>query len=101
MTANPIPIRDALAGASADPDDRRAVLREIVDRALGEHADKATITVAELAEVMHISRAGAYEAIRRGDCPSIHLGERRVVVPVPAIAAMLLGAQDGNGKQQT
>ena len=97
MTAEPTPIRDALAGARADPDDRRAVLLECVERALGRFAGRSTITIVELAEIMHISRASAYEAVKRGDVSSIRLGERRRVVGVPTVVAMLLGTQ-ANGE---
>jgi hypothetical protein len=80
-----------LSDARADADALGQVLRESVQRALGRFADRSTITVSEFAEIMHISRASAYETVRRGGCPSIHLGERRVVVPVPGLVAMLLG----------
>jgi excisionase family DNA binding protein len=83
-----------------DPDDRRAVLRECVEAALGRFAGRSTITVDELAEIMHCARSTAYEAVRRGDIPALHLGERRVVVPVPALVALLIGV-DTNGVNAT
>jgi hypothetical protein len=86
-----------LSDTRPDPDDRRAVLREFVERALGRFAGHSTITAVQLAEIMHIGRASAYEAIRRGDVPALHLGERRIVVPVPALAAMLLGVGTNDG----
>jgi hypothetical protein len=92
---------DDISDARPDADDRRHVLRESVQRALGRFADRSTITVTEFAEIMHISRASAYETVRRGACPSIHLGERRVVVPVPGLVAMLLGVQTNGEEDMT
>jgi hypothetical protein len=92
---------EALSGLRPDADDRRAVLLEFVERALGRFAGRSTITVDELAEIMHIGRASAYEAIRRGDCPSIHLGERRIVVPIPAVVAMLIGVETNGATNMT
>jgi excisionase family DNA binding protein len=73
--------------------DRRAVLRELVDDALGEHRGKATLTVEETASVLKVGRSAAYEAVRAGSIPSVRIG-RRVVVPVPALAAVLLGTKN-------
>jgi excisionase family DNA binding protein len=70
--------------------DRRAVLTEIVDRALGPFAHQATMTVSEVGEVLGLGRSSAYEAVRCGVVPSIRVGNR-IVVPVPAIAGLLLG----------
>lgn len=50
---------------------------------------RATITVEEAAEVLGpIGRGTAYEAVRRGEIPSLRLG-RRILVPVPRLLAML------------
>jgi hypothetical protein len=84
--------------SDAQADDRRVVLLEIVDRALGPHAHEATITVAEYArDIAHCSRATGYEAVRRGDVPSMRVAGR-IVIPVPAIAVQLLGVQPNNGE---
>jgi hypothetical protein len=89
---------DSIYDAHADADAVKAVLREQVDRALGSHAHAATITVEEYArDVAHCSRGTAYDAVKRGDVASMRVGGR-IVIPVPAIAAQLLGAQNGNGK---
>jgi excisionase family DNA binding protein len=79
---------DALSGAHAD--DRREVLREIVDQAMGPLARRATATVEEVAALYGIARATAYEGVRAGSIPSLRVG-RRCLVPVPALAAALLG----------
>jgi excisionase family DNA binding protein len=78
---------------SADADERRAVLAVCVESALGTLAGRAAATVDEVAELFGIGRSTAYEAVRRGDIPSLQLGGRRIVVPVPALAALLLGLE--------
>jgi len=49
---------------------------------------RLTLTVEEAAAMLGISRAFAYEAVRRGDIPSIRIG-RRVLVPQAALSRML------------
>ncbi len=46
-----------------------------------------TYTVAEAARVLRISRALAYELVRREELPSIRLG-RRIVIPASALTAL-------------
>lgn len=86
MTVTRLPVPDPRVEA----DDRRAAIDAAVLRALGPFADRPTIDAPELAEVMRWSRSTAFEAIRSGVVPSIRVG-RRVVVPVPALVALLLG----------
>lgn len=50
--------------------------------------DRLTLTVEEAAAVLGISRAFAYEAVRRGDVPAIKIG-RRILVPRAALNRML------------
>jgi excisionase family DNA binding protein len=50
--------------------------------------DRLTLTVEEAAVALGISRASAYEAVRRGDVPSIRIG-RRILVPRRALDQML------------
>jgi hypothetical protein len=88
-------------GAGADTDDRHAVLLAIVDRALGPHAHEATITVEEYArDIAHCSRATGYEAVKRGDVASMRVAGR-IVIPIPAIAVQLLGAQTNGETNMT
>lgn len=49
-----------------------------------------TITVEQAAGVLGISRAAAYNAVRRGDIPSVRVG-RRVLVPKYRLAAFIAG----------
>lgn len=52
------------------------------------------LTVSEAAQLLQISRASAYEAVRQGSIPSIRIG-RTLRVPRAALEAMLTteGAQ--------
>lgn len=51
-------------------------------------AERLTLTVEEAATLLGISRAFAYEAVRRGEIPSIRIG-RRVLVPKAGLQRML------------
>lgn len=55
---------------------------------LDEIRDRATLTVQETAELLGVGRSCAYDAVRRGDIPTVRLG-RRLVVPVPALIRLL------------
>jgi excisionase family DNA binding protein len=57
---------------------------------LGHLDGRATITVAQAAQVLGVGRTAAYEAARRGELPTRRLG-RRLLVPVPALLAWLGG----------
>jgi excisionase family DNA binding protein len=48
----------------------------------------AVLTVEEAARVLRIGRASAYEAVRRGEIPSVHLG-RTIRVPRSGLLLML------------
>ena len=50
--------------------------------------ERLTLTVEEAAAMLGISRAGAYEAVQRGDIPSIRIG-RRILVPKAALQRLL------------
>ena len=57
-------------------------------------ADSPVMTVEEAAVVLRLSRGTAYEAVRRGDIPTIRIG-RRLLVPRARLMAMLEAAGDG------
>lgn len=61
-------------------------------------AEQPTMTVEETGEALGISRSTAYDAVRRGEIPSIRLG-RRLVVPTAAVRNMvqLDGVEMANG----
>jgi excisionase family DNA binding protein len=52
----------------------------------------AVLTVPEAAELLRIGRGAAYEAIRRGDIPSIRIG-RSLRVPRCQIVELLEGGE--------
>ena len=54
-------------------------------------ASSWTVTVVEAAQLMGISRALAYAAVRRGEIPTIRIG-RRLLVPRAQLLAMLEGS---------
>lgn len=49
----------------------------------------AVLTVEEAAAILRIGRSAAYEAVRRGDIPSIRIGGRILRVPRHRLEAML------------
>jgi excisionase family DNA binding protein len=53
---------------------------------------RPTLTVEETARLLGISRGLAFQAVRRGDIPSIRIG-RRILIPVARLQALL----DGDG----
>jgi excisionase family DNA binding protein len=52
--------------------------------------DRLTTTVEEAAALLGIGRNTAYEAVRRGEIPTIKIG-RRLLVPRAALDRMLAG----------
>ena len=61
---------------------------------IDEVRSRPTITAPEVGKLFGLGRDAVYDAIRRGQIPSIRVG-RRVLVPVPALLRML-GAQDAH-----
>jgi excisionase family DNA binding protein len=51
---------------------------------------RATFTVKQSAKFIGVSDKSAYEAVRRGEIPSIRIG-RRILVPRQALEDMLAG----------
>lgn len=54
--------------------------------------DHLTLTVEEAGEQLGISRALAYEAVRRGEIPALRIG-RRILIPKAALNRLLESAQ--------
>lgn len=50
--------------------------------------ERLTLTVEEAGKRLGIGRNGAYDAVRRGEIPTIKLG-RRLLVPIAALDRML------------
>lgn len=51
-------------------------------------ADRLTYSVEEGAELLGISRNSAYEAVRKGEIPTVRLG-RRILIPRSRLEALL------------
>jgi excisionase family DNA binding protein len=51
-------------------------------------SERLTLSVPESAVILGISRALAYELVRRGELPTVRFG-RRIVVPRKALEALL------------
>lgn len=49
---------------------------------------RATCSVKEAAEILGIHSWSAYEAVKRGEIPALHIG-KRILVPVPRLCALL------------
>jgi excisionase family DNA binding protein len=58
--------------------------------AVPESPTRLTWTVEEAAVALGISRAFAYDAVRRGEIPAIRIG-RRILVPRSALKLLLAG----------
>jgi predicted DNA-binding transcriptional regulator AlpA len=58
---------------------------------LDEIRDQAVVDVPTGGAVLGLSRSASYRAAERGYLPTIKLGDRRVVVPVARLLAMLEG----------
>ncbi|KJQ53718.1 helix-turn-helix domain-containing protein [Microbacterium sp. SA39] len=56
--------------------------------ALSDIAGRTTISVEDAGRVFGLSRPAAYAAVHRGEIPVRRFG-RRMVVPVPALMALL------------
>jgi len=52
--------------------------------------ERLTVTVAQAAVMLGISRTSAYERVARGEIPTVRLG-RRLVVPIARLMALLEG----------
>ncbi len=53
-----------------------------------ELLSKTTLTIEEMSLTLGIGRNSAYEAVKRGDIPSIRIG-RRILVPTKALERKL------------
>jgi excisionase family DNA binding protein len=50
---------------------------------------KPTLTVAELAEVVGVGRAAAYEMVRSGQVDSFRVGQHKIRIPTAAVVRLL------------
>jgi excisionase family DNA binding protein len=58
--------------------------------------ERQAFTVQEVASVLGLSRWAAYEAVKRGDIPSVRIGGR-VLIPKGRLQALLDGEGNGTG----
>ena len=78
-------------GTTADGTEQPAGSSSPTRRRRPASRDHLTLTVEEAGEQLGISRALAYEAVRRGEIPSIKIG-RRILIPKAALNRMLESA---------
>lgn len=96
--ADPDALAEALAtttAGSAPMVERPADPSRRAGAATATSSSRLTLTVEEAAALLGISRAFAYEAVRRGEIPSIRIG-RRVLVPRVALDRLVNGPAAGS-----
>lgn len=54
--------------------------------------ERQTVTVGEVARMLGIGRNSAYEAVRRGEIPTLRIG-KRILVPRAALEGLLAGGE--------
>ena len=89
--ADPVALREALRDLTP-PGDRKQEASAAA--AVAASPGRLTLTVEEASALLGISRAFAYEAVRRGEIPSIRIG-RRVLVPKIALERLVGGDAPG------
>ena len=62
--------------------------------------DRLTLSIEEAAALLGISRALAYDLVRRGELPQLRLG-RRIVVPRRALENLIDDGTEPNGVTET
>ena len=66
-----------------------------------DKAERLTLNIPEAAKVLGISRGSAYELAAQGKLPVIHLGLKRMVVPIVALERMLAEAGTDKGEPES
>lgn len=66
---------------------------------LDVHQLPPTLTVAQAADLLGLSRSGAYRAASRGELPTVRFG-RRIIVPTHKLMS-LLGIELPSGEHKT
>jgi excisionase family DNA binding protein len=89
--AHPRELQEILNIASADETSLGHGPTKRASGAAPTSQERLTLTVEEAANALGISRAFAYESVRRGDIPHIRIG-RRLLVPRAALEHMLSSA---------
>ena len=60
------------------------------------HHETLAVSVTETARLLGLSREGTYQAVRRGDIPSVRIG-KRILVPRTALEQLLQGGPGAPG----
>jgi excisionase family DNA binding protein len=60
--------------------------------AMNKNSNPTVLTVVEVAKILRIGRLTAYQAIERGEVPSIRIG-RRILIPRMALEQLLTTKQ--------
>jgi excisionase family DNA binding protein len=97
-------VSDALFTSRQSPRPWNSPHRQQEHQTMKRNEPKTTLTVEEAAKLLGISRGLAFQAVRRGDIPSIRIG-RRILIPRARLRALLDGdnaqgavpEQRGNG----
>ena len=90
--SHPRELQEALAGAST----AGAQGPGLAAGAIAPLDERLTLTVEEAATLLGISRAFAYEAVNKGEIPSIRIG-RRILVPKVALERFLANPPETEG----
>jgi excisionase family DNA binding protein len=69
---------------------------QLVTREVNMEEQKLVLTVEEAGKRIGLSRPSAYQAVRRGEIPSLRFG-KRLVVPLAAFEKMLASAAAASG----
>lgn len=81
-------LRDALELAGAGTDSARGTQARRTAGAVASIENRLVSIVEEVAQLLGISRSFAYEAVQRGEIPSMRIG-RRILVPKVALERFL------------
>lgn len=90
---NLVELRDAVAFAAGGAGSPTAPSSGSASGAVAPVEQRLVLTVEEAAQLLGISRSFAYEAVQRGDIPSMRIG-RRILVPKAALERFLASVPD-------
>jgi len=95
---NPSELRDALAFVAGERN-ASATSSPTAASAVEPVENRLVLTVEEAAQLLGISRSFAYEAVQRGEIPSMRIG-RRILVPKAALVRFLETAGELGGEDE-
>ena len=77
-----------MVGKAATPAERCIVGEKNRPMAINKKLNPTVLTVVEVAKILRIGKISAYQAIERGEVPSIRIG-RRILIPRFALEQLL------------